>query len=122
MGVVKQRDIKNQTYYFYNDQINIKDFEINLLKIEKKNHIKILVFTTLDILQLKKIDDCENIYSVNPLHLLVNHASRYIEEKNENKYLIFDSTDKNKNLRKNIMMFEAELKQNQRSKQWRVRL
>ena len=110
MGVVKQRDIKNQTYYFYNDQINIKDFEINLLKIEKKNHIKILVFTTLDILQLKKIDDCENIYSVNPLHLLVNHASRYIEEKNENKYLIFDSTDKNKKLRKNIMMFEAELK------------
>ena len=37
MGVVKQRDIKNRTYYFYNDKINIKDFEINLLKIEKKS-------------------------------------------------------------------------------------
>ena len=61
-----------------------------------KNHTKTLVFTTLDILQLKKIDDCENIYSVNPLYLLVNHASGYIEERNENKYLIFDSTNENK--------------------------
>ena len=69
-----------------------------------------MVFTTLDILQLKKIDDCENIYSVNPLYMLVNHASGYIEEKNENKYLIFDSTDENKDLRKNIMMFGVELK------------
>ena len=39
-----------------------------------KNHTKTLVFTTLDILKLKKIDDCENIYSVNPLYLLANHA------------------------------------------------
>ena len=46
-----------------------------------ENHTKTLVFTVLDILQLKKIDDCENIYSVNPLYLLVNHASEYIEEK-----------------------------------------
>ena len=45
------------------------------------------MFTALDLSQLKKIDDCENIYSVNPLHLLVNHASGYIEEKNES---IFD--------------------------------
>ena len=65
-----------------------------------ENHTKTLVFTTLDILQLKKIDDCENIYSVNPLYLLVNHTSEYIEEKNENKYLIFDSTDENKDLLK----------------------
>ena len=42
--------------------------------------------------------------------MLVNHASGYIEEKNENKYLIFDSTDENKDLRKNIMMFGVELK------------
>ena len=35
----------------------------------------------------KKNDDCENIHSVNPLYLLVNHANGYIEEKNGNKYL-----------------------------------
>ena len=54
MGVVKQIDIKNRTYYFYNDMIDIKKFDSNLLKIDK-NHIKTLVFTTLDILQLKKL-------------------------------------------------------------------
>ena len=54
MGVVKQIDIKNRTYYFYNDMVDIKKFDSNLLKIDK-NHIKTLVFTTLDILQLKKL-------------------------------------------------------------------
>ena len=53
MGVVKQIDIKDRTFYFYNNIINIKKFDSNLLKIDK-NHINTLVFTTLDILQLKK--------------------------------------------------------------------
>ena len=35
----------------------------------------------MDTSQLKKIDNCENIDSVNPLYLLVNHASGYIKEK-----------------------------------------
>ena len=43
----------------------------------------------IGFIPIKNIGDCENIHSVNPLHLLVNHASGYIEEKNENKYLIF---------------------------------
>ena len=54
MEIVKQIDIKNRTYYFYNDMVDIKKFDSNLLKIDK-NHIKTLVFTTLDILQLKKL-------------------------------------------------------------------
>ena len=55
----------------------------------------------MDTSQLKKIDNCENIYSVNPLYLLVNHASGYIKEKNGNKYLIFDnSVNENKVLLK----------------------
>ena len=64
-----------------------------MLKIGKKNHTKSLVFTILDILQLKKIDDCENIYSVNPLYLIIAQANGCIEEKGVNRYLIFDSTD-----------------------------
>ena len=51
MGTIKQIDIKNRTYYFYNDMIDIKTFDSDLLKID----IKALVFTTLDILQLKKL-------------------------------------------------------------------
>ena len=54
----------------------------------------------MNILQLNKKDDCETIYSVNFLYLLVNHASGYIQEKGMNKYLIFDSTDENKELLK----------------------
>ena len=50
----------------------------------------------MDTLQLKKIDDCESIYSVNRLYLQVNHASGYIEEKNGNKYLVFDCADETK--------------------------
>ena len=36
MGKAKQINIKNQTYYFYNDIVNIKNFDPNLLKIDKK--------------------------------------------------------------------------------------
>ena len=49
---------------------------------------------------IKKIDDCKNIYRINPLYLLVNHASEYIEEKGLYKYLIYNSTDENKELLK----------------------
>ena len=48
MRNIKQINIKNRTYYFFNDEINIKDFDSNQLKIDK-NRIKILVFITLDI-------------------------------------------------------------------------
>ena len=54
----------------------------------------------MDILRLNKIDDYENIYSVNPLYLSIDHASVYIEEKGVNKYLVFISTDENKELLK----------------------
>ena len=65
-----------------------------------KKITKGLIFTTLDTSRFKKIDNCENIHSANPLYLLVNHANGHIEEKNENKYLIFDDTvDENKNKR-----------------------
>ena len=54
-----------------------------------KSRTKTLVFTTLDILQLIKIDVCESIDSVNPLYLRVNHVNGYIEEKgDENKELL----------------------------------
>ena len=37
MGKVKQIEIKSRTYYFYNDMINLKNFDTNLLKIDKKS-------------------------------------------------------------------------------------
>ena len=44
----------NRTYYFFNDMINIKGFDSNLLKIDK-NSYKVLLFTTFDTSQLKKL-------------------------------------------------------------------
>ena len=70
-----------------------------MLKIDKKSYKNIGIYN-IGYITIKKIDACENIYSVNPLCLLINHASGYIEEENENKYLIFDSTDENKELLK----------------------
>ena len=66
-----------------------------------KNITKALIFIILDALQIKKIDDRENIYSANLLYLLVNYAIGYIEEKKGNKYLTFDnSVNENKGLLK----------------------
>ena len=66
---------------------DLKNFESNLLKIDKK-HYKGIDIYYIGYITIKKIGDCENIHSVNPLYLLVNYASGYIEEKNGNKYLI----------------------------------
>ena len=99
MGTVKQIDINNRTYYFYNDIIDLESFKSNLLKIYKKSYKDIGIYNITYII-IKKNDDCENIYSVNPLHLRITHASGYIEEINENEYLIFDSIDENKELLK----------------------
>ena len=78
MGVIKQTDIKNRTYYFYNDMINIKKFDSNLLKIDKKSYKDIGIYN-IGHIKIKKIDDCESIYSVNPLYLRVDHVNGYIE-------------------------------------------
>ena len=60
MGEIKQINIKNRTYYFYNDIIDLKDFFTKLLKIDKK---------PLKNLTIKKIDDYESSYSVNLWYL-----------------------------------------------------
>ena len=99
METIKQINIKNRTYCFYNDIINLKNFNSNLLKIDKKSYKNIDIYN-IGYITIKKIDDYENIYSVNPLYLTIAHASGYIEEKGVNKYLVFDSTDENKELLK----------------------
>ena len=38
MGEVKRIEIKNRAYYFYNDVVNLKNLEPNLLKIYKKSY------------------------------------------------------------------------------------
>ena len=100
MGQVKEINIKNQTYYYFDDMINTADFYSNLLKIDKKLCQDIDIYYIVYI-AIKKFGDCENIHSVGPLYLLINQASAYTEEKNGNKYLIFhDSVNENKEVLK----------------------
>ena len=80
MGTVKQIDIKNRTYYFYNDIIYLESFKSNLLKIDKS--YKDIGIYNIGYITIKKIGDCENIYSVNPLYLRITHTNGYIEEIN----------------------------------------
>ena len=69
-------------------------------KLTKKSYKNIGIYNIVYV-TIKKIDDYESIYSVNTLHLLVNHTNGYTEEKNGNNYLIFnDSIDENKELLK----------------------
>ena len=70
-----------------------------MLKIDVKSCKEISIYN-IGYIKINKIDDCENIYSVNHLYLLVNHANGYIEEKGVNKCLIFDTADENRELLK----------------------
>ena len=77
--------IKNSMYHFGNDMINFEEFDSNLLKIDKKSYQDIDIYY-VGYIAIKKIDDYENIYSVNPLHLIIGEVDGDIEEKNGSKY------------------------------------
>ena len=76
MGEIKQINIKNRTYYFYNDIVNLKDFDTRLLKVDGKSYKKIDIYY-VGYIAIKENDDYESIYSMNPLYLRINHASGY---------------------------------------------
>ena len=98
MGETKQINIKNRIYYFYNDQINLKDFDVRLLKIDKKGYDEIDIYYIGYV--TKKIADYNNINSVNPLYLIINEMIGLFQEKNEIKYLVLDDLDENKGVLK----------------------
>ena len=79
MENTKEINIKNLTYYFFDDMINIESFNPDLLKLDTKS-------------------DFVKINSVSPLYIIINEVDGSIEEKNENKYLTFASASKNKKI------------------------
>ena len=70
-----------------------------MLKVDKKSYKNNDIYYT-GYITIKKIDDYESTYSVNLLYLRIGYTSGYTEEKNGNKYLIFDSVDENKEVLK----------------------
>ena len=99
MGKLKQINIKNRTYYFYNNQINLQDFDARLLKVDKKNYKEIRIYY-IGCVTIKIIGNSSNINSVNPLYLMINEMIGHFKEKNEIKYLVLDDVDENKEVSK----------------------
>ena len=85
MRKIKQINIRNRTYYFYDDMINVKDFDIAIYYIgyiTKKDEYK--------------------INSVNPLYLLIHEIDGFIEEIEGIKYLNIAFTDSNSEVLKKV--------------------
>ena len=80
MGNIKQINIKNNTYYFFNYVINIKNFNSSLLKIDKKLYKNIGIYY-IGYITIKSISDYESINSVNRLYFIIGEVDGYIEEK-----------------------------------------
>ena len=94
MVTTKQLDIKNRTYYFWNDLINLKDFNPKLLKLDKKSSMDISIHYIGYVTKKPEY----NIDSVNPLYLLFSELDQFIEEKEGRKYLNISLTYNNNNV------------------------
>ena len=70
MGKIRQINIKNRTYYFYNDQIDLKDFDAKLLKIDKKDYKDIDIYY-IGYVTVKKIANCNNIEMIYQLLIVL---------------------------------------------------
>ena len=73
----KQLNIKNRTYYFYNDLVNIKNFDVKNLKLDKKTSMGLGIYY---IAYVDKKTEW-NVNSLNLLYLMINRIDGFIEEK-----------------------------------------
>ena len=97
MTITKQTNIKNRTYYFYNDLIKLSYFYPDMLKLNKKT------FKGIDIHFIGYVTKKEEykINIVNPLYLLICKIDGFIEQKRRNKYLNIAFTENNDKILEN---------------------
>ena len=84
MENIKQINIKNRTYHFFNEIINIKNLDPSLIKTDKKSYKNIGIYH-IGYKTIKIISVYENINSVNLLYLIIGEVDGYIEKSNGNK-------------------------------------
>ena len=84
---IRQINITSKTYYFYKDLINIKNFNNNKLKLDKKG---VLGNDVCYIGCITKKPQW-NVNIVNPLYLMINRIKGHFEEVDGDKYLITSS-------------------------------
>ena len=93
METIKQVNIKNKTYYFCNDIINLDKFDESRIRVDKKD------FNDIDIYYLgyehkKKISECNVINSVNPLYLrIININGEFKKGKDDAWYIVISGKD-----------------------------
>ena len=98
MRTTKEINIKNRTYYFYNDIINLDECDESKIKVDKKD------FNDIDIYYLgyehkKKISECNVLNSVNPLYLrIININGQFEKGKDDVWYLVISDKDVYKKL------------------------
>ena len=73
----------NQTYYFFDDMINIKSFHLNLSKIDKMLYKNINIYYIVYI-TVKKLGDYENLHSLNSLYLIIHSATGHLKKMRKN--------------------------------------
>ena len=95
---VKNINMNNQTYYFFNDIINIEDFDPNDMKINEKSYKNIPIY----YIGYVTIKDSKYVqtYSANPLYLIFRNVNGYFEEINKTKHLTQVPTNESKGKRK----------------------
>ena len=104
----KDIDVKSRTYYFFDDIINTKNFDLNNIEINEKSYENILIYyigyvTIKDYKYLK-------INSINPLYLIFSKVNGYFQEINKNKYLMLLSTNESKEKVKKYEEFWSKIK------------
>ena len=104
----KDIDVKNRTYYFFDDIINTKNFDPNNIEINEKSYENIFIYyigyvTIKDHKYLK-------INSVNPLYLIFSKVNGYFQEINKNKYLMLLSANESKEKIKKYEEFWSKIR------------
>ena len=105
MKTIRQVNIKNRQHYLFNTMTNTKNFNPTLLSIEKISFESTdSVIYDIEYITIKRLDNENSPY------LTFDNVDAYIEENNEDKYLIFASTDKNKEPLENYIELWDEIK------------
>ena len=87
MKTIRQANTKNRQNDFFNSMINIKNLDLNLLSIDQ------ISFKSTDSV-IYGVEYFKNFDNKNSLYLVFNNVHAYIEEYDEDKYLVFALTDK----------------------------
>ena len=90
--LVKDINIKNHTYYYFDDIINIKDFDPSNIKIDEQSYENIFIYY-IGYVSIKKV---LKVYSVNPLYIVFGKENGCFEEISGNKYQKQVPTNENK--------------------------